>query len=402
MSVRCWGMRDTRELRRRLEAALGIVTLTLGAGACERVDKTSEVVADPSTTKATTQPTVTAAPTPSPSPSVIDPPPEPTVGFPTGGGGCAPVAWCGSALLAKSVAKSGSANKLGCTVSLEQGGPPSPKIPWFAYGELDEPATKTARADAGPADTCCYQLHRLCGGGRPLVDGDVARVAEVRPGSAWHTEIRVDSSLVADVDERRAIGERWLVDARMEHASVASFARAALELMSVGAPSEIVADCHRAALDEVRHARICFAVASRFLGRDVEPGALELPAARPCSLVDIARSTLIEGCFGETSAALIASRAAEACVDEGMGEALRSIADDEANHAALAFRIVGWCLKTGGFSVARALDEEVAKLRQRPDAETLDELVVPLLASMTAMTSTTAARPPAPDSRLQV
>ena len=37
---------------------------------------------------------------------------------------------------------------------------------------------------------------------------------------------------------------------------MAAFARLALELLRLGAPSELVEDVHRAALDEVHHARM--------------------------------------------------------------------------------------------------------------------------------------------------
>ena len=70
----------------------------------------------------------------------------------------------------------------------------------------------------------------------------------------------------------------WLRAALLEHASIASFARFSLELLRYGAPPELVVGAHRAALDEVAHARLAFALASSWSGRDLGPGAMGLEA----------------------------------------------------------------------------------------------------------------------------
>jgi hypothetical protein len=50
----------------------------------------------------------------------------------------------------------------------------------------------------------------------------------------------------------------------------------------------------------------------------------------------------LEGCIGESGAALEAAWAAEAAADPVVKSALAGIAEDEARHAALAFRFVAW------------------------------------------------------------
>jgi hypothetical protein len=62
--------------------------------------------------------------------------------------------------------------------------------------------------------------------------------------------------------------------ALLEHASVASFARFSLQLMAAGAPASLVEAAHRAALDEIEHARLTFRLASRYEGRALGPGPL--------------------------------------------------------------------------------------------------------------------------------
>ena len=47
-------------------------------------------------------------------------------------------------------------------------------------------------------------------------------------------------SLLENNTLRREIGNRWLQQAEAEHASIASFARHTLQLMSLGAPSQLL------------------------------------------------------------------------------------------------------------------------------------------------------------------
>lgn len=66
--------------------------------------------------------------------------------------------------------------------------------------------------------------------------------------------------------ERSALASRWLDSALLEHASIASFARFSLHLLAVGAPPELLERTQRAALDEIEHARLAFAIVARGRG----------------------------------------------------------------------------------------------------------------------------------------
>jgi hypothetical protein len=155
---------------------------------------------------------------------------------------------------------------------------------------------------------------------------------------------------------RDVLAAAFTKDALGEHASVASFGRFALELMAVGAPAELVADAHRAALDEVRHTQIAFGLASAFRGTALGPGAFPFPPfALRTDLASFARSVAVEGCVGETLAALIAAERAAEATDPRVSAALASIAEDEARHAELAWRTIAWALTVGGADVAEAV-----------------------------------------------
>ena len=64
----------------------------------------------------------------------------------------------------------------------------------------------------------------------------------------------------------RTIGLEWLQQAEAEHASIASFARHTLQLMSIGASSELISRSQQASIDEIEHAKMCYGFASKFIG----------------------------------------------------------------------------------------------------------------------------------------
>lgn len=216
---------------------------------------------------------------------------------------------------------------------------------------------------------CCYNVSvsgDFCGVGRPFVVTEGAAVAAVAVDNHhWLDEYDTSIPLSLGPLQRSELASMWACDALFEHASVASFARVSLELMALGAPADLVEDTHLAALDEVHHAKMCFALASRFAGRPMGAGPLPAAAeARPRSgLVAVAVATLVEGCIGETIAAALAREQQLRASDEEIAEVLGQIADDEAHHAELAWRTVAWAVRAGGEEVRLALR---ATLRDAP------------------------------------
>jgi len=199
-------------------------------------------------------------------------------------------------------------------------------------------------------DRCCYtslQRRVIIQKGRPArVDGE-PRFAALERDAAWHAAIEVDVNL--DAETRRRLAASWLEAARMEHASVAAFSATSLRLMALGAPPELIAATHRAALDEIEHARIAFALASAYAGSAVSPAGfaelVRMPRAARPELVAFVVETFVDGCIGETAAALEAERASAAAVDPSIQAILARIAVDEARHAELAWQIVAWCVR---------------------------------------------------------
>lgn len=230
----------------------------------------------------------------------------------------------------------------------------------IAQGE--HPSLSAFEVKDGPTSvdgTCCYTVQETvnCFGRPFLVDGQ-AIAAEVRRGEdGW-----LDTSLRARLDglgaeARATLAAAWTKDGRFEHASVASFNRFAFELLAAGAPAELIELAFAAALDEVRHARLCLGLASAYAGEPIAIGPFPFAGRVEVTddLADIAARAVREGCIDETLAALEAEERLSRSDDPAVRGVLAIIAEDEARHAELAWRTVAWAVRTGGERVRQAV-----------------------------------------------
>jgi hypothetical protein len=254
----------------------------------------------------------------------------------------------------------------------------------LAEFQLDQTCAEVHHSVDGDAveqdGQCCYQVtvsDECCYGdgcpveGRPLVVDGVSLLAPaVRGATAWPAALpdrRGAGGPVPTDAERAVLADMWLRAARQEHASIASFGRFALELLAFGAPPSLVTAAHVAAMDEIRHARACFALASRYAGEPVGPGAFPLPAALPIAadLAALAAGVVEEGCVGETIAALFAAEQRAAASDPEVCAALDAIVAEESEHAELAWAAVRWAVARGGAPVLRAVEQAFDRAARR-------------------------------------
>ena len=209
----------------------------------------------------------------------------------------------------------------------------------------------TGDGDCPPGEMCTLAGdHRVCEPpgcaiGRPFLVGGEERLAALSARGDWSAK-GLSPSLDGLSDEaREALSLRWSKVGLMEHASVAAFARFVLQLLSLGAPPDLVRDAQAAMADETRHAEVCFALAGAYAGVPIGPGPLSIDRAMEAS---DARSVLVtaihEGCVGETVAAIEAAETAARAEDPAVREVLTGIAADESRHAELAWRYVRWAL----------------------------------------------------------
>jgi hypothetical protein len=158
----------------------------------------------------------------------------------------------------------------------------------------------------------------------------------------------------------------------MEHASIAAFARFNLQLLSLGAPGELIEACNRALVDETAHTRLCFALASEYGGTTLGPARLDIAHCfEDNSLQAIVNLVLREGCLGETVAALEALEAATLATDPAVKSALSRIARDEQTHAELAFKFLAWALTQSSVEARAQLALEARQALADFEAEAL-------------------------------
>lgn len=240
----------------------------------------------------------------------------------------------------------------------------------------------TVDADCGSGELCaltdagrrCFQ-NDCPVPGRPFLVAEAARVAPVVERMDWSAPLE-PSLCDLSPKQRAALADYWQRAGQMEHASIAAFARFALQLSGLGAPPELLMETSAAMADETRHAQACFALASAYAGRGVGPGPLDLTDALVTAEVsDVVRLTFREGCVGETAAAHEARRMVEVSPDPLVRRVLESIAADEERHALTAWKFVAWALTRFGGAAADAIAVELDALRaEASDAPELREL----------------------------
>jgi len=233
-------------------------------------------------------------------------------------------------------------------------------------------------ADCTPAEYCQFDevsgkrscATNGCGGiGRPFLVSGVERLAPHARRRDWLCD-GMAPDVELDVDLRQALGRAWTRVALMEHASIAAFARFTLQLLSLGAPAELVERAQRAMTDETRHARLCFALASAYAGHEIGPDCLDVTDALLESTLERVVSTAIrEGCAGETLAAAEAREGSLSASDPVIAAALHGIAEDEARHAALAFRFVAWAIEIATPTTRERIAVELERIAEACTAE---------------------------------
>lgn len=129
--------------------------------------------------------------------------------------------------------------------------------------------------------------------------------------------------------------------AHLEAASVLAFARLSNELRRFGAPARLVRLAERARRDEVRHARVMAGLA-RVQGSESHAPQCDQHVER--SFEEFAYENATEGCVVEMFGAVVGRWQSERASDPAVVRAMKGIAQDEANHAQLAWEVHQWVL----------------------------------------------------------
>ena len=156
-----------------------------------------------------------------------------------------------------------------------------------------------------------YYLGNTYYEGRPLkVNGksrtttsQICNIENSNGGTSWKVDLY--PSLLENRTYNREIGLEWLQQAEAEHASVASFARHTLQLISIEAPSDLLLASQAASMDEIRHAKMCYGLTAAFTDREICPEIINIEGSLDDTDVKgIIQSIIQEGCIEETLSAI--------------------------------------------------------------------------------------------------
>ncbi len=182
----------------------------------------------------------------------------------------------------------------------------------------------------------------------------------------------------------------WLGTQHLEAASVFAFAELADTLEQNGAPYELVARCRSAAEEEREHARFAEV---ELRARGLVPAPVRRRPPDAPTLLDVALHNAAEGCVNESVAALLALHESTVHVEPSVRAFFREVAEEEAEHAQLAWDLHGWFIETLSADDARALvrhlDAAAARARRTPlewvtlfDARERQKLTIGLVEQM--------------------
>lgn len=226
--------------------------------------------------------------------------------------------------------------------------------------------------------------------GRPLRVRGRQLHPNLREGSDW---TRGEQPCPDGLDEatRVALAALWLHDAQKEHASVPAFSRVSWMLAAVGAPAELLEGAHRAAMEEIEHTRLCFALAAGYAGHsrtvDAMPDLLCGMDFGDDPLVTLAVESLEDGCLLEDYNADVAAACARACREPATLRVLQIIAEEERSHAHFSWQVLRWVLARDPARVRPAIERALARLDRypRPTAVSRDKQVLVERADAEAM-----------------
>jgi hypothetical protein len=94
------------------------------------------------------------------------------------------------------------------------------------------------------------------------------------------------------------------------------------------------------------------------------------------SFSELARTTFVEACVGETLGAIDARERA-AAASPALRAVLLRIADDEERHAELAWATLAWAVRMGGEEARHALESTLAELRPATMLDAYEGVVRP-------------------------
>lgn len=202
--------------------------------------------------------------------------------------------------------------------------------------------------------------------GRPLrIDGEPISANIGSEGSQWAQGERPDVSQL-DLPTQKALAALWLEDARGEHASIPAFSNISWQLTKLGAPSELIEQAHKAALEEIGHARLCFALAEGYGNQPYFVQPIPEMHSGDESFETFVQETIVDGCLVEGFFTQLATQAAATCEDPAVQAALTQISLEEQSHAAFSWEMLTWLCQARPTEMKDLIQNALVELKNYP------------------------------------
>lgn len=239
------------------------------------------------------------------------------------------------------------------------------------------PANSGDTASTTPSETTATLCAQHCPGAdscesEPIVQPDGTSIPALHCASHYTCSAgRRPAGMMNDFAAPTTAAQ-WLAQAaHLEAVSVDAFRLLRRDLRAHRAPRSMLRQASRAAREEKRHARRVRSLVKRAGLVCPRPVVQVMP---PPTLEELALQNATEGCLRETLAAAIAQFQAQNAQDPHVAAAMKSIAPDEAHHAALAHRVHSWIMRR----LSRTARQRVDNARRQCAEELLQQSNVEL------------------------
>jgi hypothetical protein len=171
-------------------------------------------------------------------------------------------------------------------------------------------------------------------------------MSRLRPTDDTSSRLPEDATIEElDANLRERVGRQWASRAQSELRVAGVFAVVSHDLLERGADPAILHIAARAVSDEVRHARLCRALAERYLGRSVpwpSPGRSPMPGlTRAPDELRATLHTVAMGCVNETIASAWLEESLRLATAPAARTVIRELIADDIHHARLGWGHLG-------------------------------------------------------------
>ena len=173
-----------------------------------------------------------------------------------------------------------------------------------------------------------------------------------------------DKSSAQDLSpqDRARVAKSWKARIMSEYLAISTLSILSIDMTAAGAPADLLSQCHRAALDEIRHTELCLRMYEIYSGQRIhpEPAMSNLPDdPNVPKLHQAVSNAVLVACVAETYATTILASVREHTSDPTTSAVFTAIYGDEIGHARLGWAFLRWALDKDSVGVKAAVEKSI-------------------------------------------